>query len=221
MSPSTTSSKPIRRDAAASRARLVQAARTVFAEHGCEVPMSEIAASAGVGVATLSRHFDRAELVQAVIEQRLAEHVATAQEALALPPEEAVLFYVRGLCARRLVDRSLTRTFTMPLPNSQEAPRLREELRRCQLQLIDAGQQAGVLRSGVVPEDLLLVLLAVQGIMETTTGSAPWERALAVLIAGLAPATPASPLPDPARPDDFLEVAGGPPRGRHPSLAFG
>jgi AcrR family transcriptional regulator len=221
MAPSTSASKPIRRDAAASRARLVQAARTVFAEHGCEVPLSEIAQVAGVGVATLSRHFDRAELVQAVIEQRLAEHVATAEEALALPPDEAVLFYVRGLCARRLVDRSLTRTFTMPLPNSHVVPRLRHELRQRQLQLIDAGQRAGTLRSGVVPEDLLLVLLAVQGIMETTTSSAPWERALAVLIAGLAPATPTSPLPDAPRPEDFLELAGGPPRGRHPSPTFG
>ena len=137
--------KPLRRDAMESRARIVSAARVVFAEHGCEVPLSEIAAVAGVGVATLSRHFDRAQLVQAVIEQRLLEHVNTADDALALAPEEALLSYVRGLCARGLVDRSLIRTFTLPLPDSQIAGRLRRQLRQRQLRLIKAGQDAGVL----------------------------------------------------------------------------
>lgn len=209
--------KPLRRDAMESRARIISAARVVFAEHGCEVPLSDIAAVAEVGVATLSRHFDRAQLVQAVIEQRLVEHVDTADKALALPPEEAILSYVRGLCARGLVDRSLIRTFTLPLPDSQIAGRLRSDLRQRQLELIRAGQGAGVLRAGVVPEDLLLVLLAVQGCMESTTGDAAWKRMLGILLAGLSDAAMDSELADPPRLDDLIQTAGGPRPGRPPS----
>jgi len=200
-----------------SRARIISAARGVFAEHGCEVPLSEIAAVAGVGVATLSRHFDRAQLVQAVIEQRLHEHVATADDALALPADEAVFSYVRGLCARGLVDRSLVRTFTLPLPDSPLAGRLRRRLRQRQLKLIRAGQEAGVLRAGVVPEDLVLVLLAVQRIMENTTGDAGWERALAILLAGLSDAAADRQLPKPPRLDDLTQPVDGPRPGRRPS----
>ncbi|WP_369125461.1 TetR/AcrR family transcriptional regulator [Catenulispora pinisilvae] len=209
--------KPLRRDAIESRARIISAARVVFAERGCEVPLSEIAAVAGVGVATLSRHFDRAQLVQAVIEQRLLEHVDTADDALALAPEEAVLSYVRGLCARGLVDRSLVRTFTLPLPDSQIAGRLRRQLRQRQLKLIRAGQDAGVLRAGVVPEDLLLVLLAVQCSMESTTGGAAWERTLAILLAGLSDTATDCELPRPPRLDDLIQPANGPRPGRRPS----
>lgn len=209
--------KPLRRDAMESRARIISAARVVFAERGCEVPLSEIAAVAGVGVATLSRHFDRAQLVQAVIEQRLLEHVNIADDALALAPEEAILSYVRGLCARGLVDRSLIRTFTLPLPDSQIAGRLRHQLRLRQLKLIRAGQEAGVLRAGVVPEDLLLVLLAVQSCMESTTGGAAWERTLAILLAGLSDAAADRELPRPPRLDDLIQPANGPRPGRRPS----
>ncbi|PRY41570.1 TetR/AcrR family transcriptional regulator [Umezawaea tangerina] len=209
--------KPLRRDAVESRARIISAARVVFAEHGCEVPLSEVAAAAGVGVATLSRHFDRAQLVQAVIEQRLQEHVNTADDALALAPEEAVIAYVRGLCARGLVDRSLIRTFTLPLPDSPIAGRLRRQLRQRQLKLIKAGQDAGVLRAGVVPEDLLLVLLAVQSSMENTTRGAAWQRTLAILLAGLSDTAADHELPSPPRLDDLAHLAGGPRPGRRPS----
>jgi AcrR family transcriptional regulator len=209
--------KPLRRDAMESRARIISAARVVFAEHGCEVPLSEVAVAAGVGVATLSRHFDRAQLVQAVIEQRLLEHVNTADDALALAPEEAILSYVRGLCARGLVDRSLIRTFTLPLPDSQIAGRLRRQLRQRQLKLIRAGQDAGVLRAGVVPEDLLLVLLAVQCSMESTTGDAAWQRTLAILLTGLSDAATDRELPRPPRLDDLIQPANGPRPGRRPS----
>ncbi|GAA5066680.1 TetR/AcrR family transcriptional regulator [Nocardia callitridis] len=201
----------------ASRARIISGARVVFAEHGCEVPLSEVAGAAGVGVATLSRHFTRAQLVQAVIEQRLEEHVNTADEALGLAPGEAIVAYVRGLCARGLVDRSLIRTFTLPLPDSQIAARLRRELRQRQLKLIRAGQDAGVLRAGVVPEDLLLVLLAVQCSMETTTGDAAWQRTLAILLAGLSDATTDRELPRPPRLDDLIQPVNGPRPGRRPS----
>lgn len=47
----------MRSDAAANRARIVEAARDLFAEQGVEVDVREICERAGVGMGTLYRHF--------------------------------------------------------------------------------------------------------------------------------------------------------------------
>ncbi len=132
----------MRRDAAASRAKILEAAGTVFADRGFDVPLAEVASAAGVGVATLSRHFTRTQLVEAVAEERLAEHLRVLDDALALSPTQGVASYMRALCERRLVDRSLCHVFTLRMPYSDEVARLRVALRQRQLALIDAAQRA-------------------------------------------------------------------------------
>jgi AcrR family transcriptional regulator len=211
----------MRRDAADSRARLVEAARSVFAEQGCEVPMSEIAAAAELGVATLSRHFTRAELLAAVIEERLVEHLALADEALARPAAKATASYLRDLCELRRVDRSVTRVFTLEVSDAPRVAALRAELHRRHLALIAAGRGAGVLRAGIVPQDLLLVLIAMQGVIVSTTGDSAWERAFELLVSGLAPGKSSSRLPGAPRPEELAEAVPAPARGRHSSPISG
>lgn len=59
--------RDIRRDAAANREKLLSAAAALMHERGRAVPMSEIAAAAGLGVGTLYRHFpDRQDLLRAL-----------------------------------------------------------------------------------------------------------------------------------------------------------
>jgi AcrR family transcriptional regulator len=59
--------KEIRRDAATNREKLLVTAAATMRERGTAVPMSEIAAAAGLGVGTLYRHFpDRNDLLQAL-----------------------------------------------------------------------------------------------------------------------------------------------------------
>ncbi|MBM0206678.1 TetR/AcrR family transcriptional regulator [Micromonospora sp. STR1s_5] len=61
-----------RADARFNRDRVVAAAREAFASAGLEVPMREVARRAGVGVATLYRHFPtRTELVATVLAERV------------------------------------------------------------------------------------------------------------------------------------------------------
>jgi AcrR family transcriptional regulator len=64
----------IRRDARENRARLLAAAKTLFAERGAqETTMQEVARAAGVGQGTLYRHFaDKSELCQALIKEDIA-----------------------------------------------------------------------------------------------------------------------------------------------------
>ena len=71
-----------RADALRNRERLVTAAREMFVEFGCAVPYDEIARRAGVGNATLYRHFpSRAALVDEVFRDALAGTVAAGDRA--------------------------------------------------------------------------------------------------------------------------------------------
>jgi AcrR family transcriptional regulator len=57
-----------RADALRNRERIVSAARGVFVEYGPDAPLDEIARRAGIGNATLYRHFaDRSALIHAVL----------------------------------------------------------------------------------------------------------------------------------------------------------
>ena len=71
-----------RADARRNEELLLAAAATVFVASGCDVPVREIAAKAGVGVATIYRHFPtRSDLVVAVYRHQV-EACAEAGAAL-------------------------------------------------------------------------------------------------------------------------------------------
>src|SRR5215218_6134927 len=74
--------RPLRRDAERNRRRILEAAAEVFAERGLAVTMDDIADHAGVGVGTVYRRFPNKDLlIDALLEDRLAELVAMAERA--------------------------------------------------------------------------------------------------------------------------------------------
>lgn len=79
-----------RADALRNRERIVAAAREILVESGPDVPLDEIARRAGVGNATLYRHFpDRSALILEVVHSVMARTADQAQRAAA---EEADAF---------------------------------------------------------------------------------------------------------------------------------
>jgi AcrR family transcriptional regulator len=203
----------LRRDAAANQARIVEAARHVFAEQGVDVALSEVAKEAGVGLATLTRRFTRVRLVEAVLVDRTDEHLRLLEEALALPAADSVDHYLRSLSTRQLSDRSVCHALTLSLPDSTRVAEHRGAIRVAQLELIRRAQEAGTLRPGIVPEDFVYVLEAVDGVIR---GGAPeaWRRVLALLLDGLRAAGAAGPLPPtPSAGEPHGELR-PPPRGR-------
>lgn len=71
-----------RSDAQANRARVIQAARAVFVEHGRDAEIKEIAERAGVGVGTIYRNFaTKDDLVAAITDACIAEAVDELEEA--------------------------------------------------------------------------------------------------------------------------------------------
>ncbi len=79
-----TSEKPLRADARRNRERVLEVARTAFAEFGQDLPMEELARRAGVGVGTVYRHFPNKDaLLDALVTDQLAMLVERTREALA------------------------------------------------------------------------------------------------------------------------------------------
>jgi AcrR family transcriptional regulator len=79
-----------RADAARNRERIIAAAREAFVIHGADAPLDDIARRAGVGNATLYRHFpDRGTLVHGVVlavSERIADRAQTALSAIGEAP---------------------------------------------------------------------------------------------------------------------------------------
>jgi AcrR family transcriptional regulator len=90
---------PCRRaDASRNHERILFAARAVFVEHGLEASLDEIARRAGVGNATLYRHFgDREDLIRQVATHVIAQVADDAESALA---EEADPFQALRRCVQ-------------------------------------------------------------------------------------------------------------------------
>jgi AcrR family transcriptional regulator len=66
-----------RSDAVANRARILEAARVVFAQNGLDAEVREIAERAGVGVGTLYRHFDSREGLLTALMRQAKEDILT------------------------------------------------------------------------------------------------------------------------------------------------
>jgi AcrR family transcriptional regulator len=106
--------RPERADAARNRARILEAARSLFAERGVrDVSIEEVARAAGVGKATLFRRFgDRRALFLALLdehERELQDEVLRGEPPLGpgAPPRERVLAFLEALLRLSLEHREL------------------------------------------------------------------------------------------------------------------
>ncbi|WP_370674912.1 TetR/AcrR family transcriptional regulator [Pleomorphomonas sp. PLEO] len=86
-----------RADAARNRARLIDAAKSVFAERGGAASLEEVARAAAVGIGTLYRHFPtRDALIEAVYRNESDQLVRAASELAATrPPVDALREWMR------------------------------------------------------------------------------------------------------------------------------
>src|SRR3954468_18341900 len=99
----------LRADAARNREAIVEAAREVFAEHGLDAPLDDIARRAGTGNATLYRRFPtRGDLIAAVFAERMLEHLDAVQRALTDPdPWAGFASYIQAATAMQARDRGI------------------------------------------------------------------------------------------------------------------
>ncbi|MEU8288770.1 helix-turn-helix domain-containing protein [Micromonospora sp. NPDC048905] len=139
------------------------AAREAFASAGLEVPMREVARRAGVGVATLYRHFPtRTELVAAVLAERVDDCGVRMRRALDDPdPWRALSGVVREFAERQIHDRELNEVLLGPGELGAAFQRERREHAQALNVLVVRARAAGVLRDGVGADEVRAGLLAI------------------------------------------------------------
>jgi AcrR family transcriptional regulator len=182
----------LRSDAAANRDRLIEAAREVFAQHGPDVKVEEIARRAGVGVGTLYRRFPgKEELVRAILEERVAELLRLlAAEPAETDPFAALGNFLEAVARMQAEDRGVLRLMAQSL-GPAAYPDSVEEVYDAVWRLIRSGQRGGVIRPDVQKRDVpTLLRMANAAVSPADQGCVEIGAALrcsALLLDGLRP----------------------------------
>lgn len=140
----------MRADAQRNRDRLLAVASEVVADQGAEASLEEIARRAGVGSATLHRHFpSRLALLDAVFAERVTDLCDLGASLLDTPdPAEGLVRWLRDLVRHVVRNRGLA---TSLLKGTGES---------CHTRILATGQALvaraqGLIRPDVSTEDLL------------------------------------------------------------------
>ncbi|MFB9320207.1 TetR/AcrR family transcriptional regulator [Cryptosporangium minutisporangium] len=191
-------SEPRRLDARRNREAILRVAEDAFRSDGDVVPLDEIARRAGLGRATVYRHFpDRNALGFAVAAQWLAdlERGAAAHDADGLTFRDLL----HAVMSMQLEHRPLVRLFR-ELPERQQR-RYTEGLLAVLGPAFRRAQEEGSLRADVSIADLPLVFEMLEGALaggpSTVDRGEATERLLQVLLDGLF-SDPATPVRRPA-----------------------
>jgi AcrR family transcriptional regulator len=200
--------RSVRKDSTRNRARLLEAAREVFATRGFGATLDDIARHAGVGTGTAYRHFPNKQAIAAEVLADATTAIAhDARDANAIEdPWLALVTFFERTATRQAADRGLYETLTGQ-GNPQEQARIWPQVIASVTDLFDRAHAAGVIRPDAAAQDIaaIFALLGPAFDMSRATDSELWRRYLALMLDGLRPAgQPALPVPPP--PIDQLDA---------------
>jgi AcrR family transcriptional regulator len=175
----------VRADARDNRRRILAAARTAVAAHGAGVSVRDVARRAGVGAATLYRHFPTKQaLVTAAFTDRMAACAALVDRGLADPdPGRGFRTAVAEVSVLHALDQGFSAAFLAAYPQAVDTAGARERGLRAFTRLARRAQRAGAVRADLVPDDLVLLLMANRGVRGgSPAATAAAARRLAALL---------------------------------------
>jgi AcrR family transcriptional regulator len=182
--------KPLRRDAERNRQRILDAARELFATQGLGVTLNDIAHHAGVGVGTVYRRYpDKSQLIEELFEQRVAELLALAEQAVEDPDAwhglKAFLQRVLQLVA---TDRGVKDLLTANTDGLERISFVRQRLLPVGRELVRRAQEAGQVREDISATDLPVIQLMLSTLVDASRDVSPdlWRRYLGIITRGLA-----------------------------------
>jgi AcrR family transcriptional regulator len=152
-----TSARPLRADAQRNREALLSAAAELFARSGTSVPLEDVAAHAGVGIATLYRNFPtRDALVEAAYRSEVAHISQAAVELLeAHEPDVALELWMERYVDYVAAKRGMGDALRAIIESGNDIyADTRGELQGVFAMLLQAGVEAGTLRADVDAEDV-------------------------------------------------------------------
>ncbi|MDR1448922.1 MAG: TetR/AcrR family transcriptional regulator [Propionibacteriaceae bacterium] len=177
-----------RADKRRNRQRLLVAAARVFARDGAAASLNQIAREAGVGIATLYRHFaTREELIEATFRNELAKICDAALDLAGAAPAAAataewMMRFLEYMTAKHGMVDTLQAMMTTGSPLYEETlGRLTEAVRT----LLDAGAAEGDFREDVDPADVLAQLGGIAYMAGEPDQRGQAARLIALLIAGV------------------------------------
>ena len=188
-------SKPprLRADAARNRDRLIVEARRSFSAGDATVSLEGIAQAAGVGVATLYRHFPTREaLVEAVYRSELDALAADAEPLLAAHGALDALRmwmdrYAGFVAVKHAMLDALRIALTAPPTPTVSAPETRARIRAVVARFTAAGAADGTIREDVEPDDVTLSLAGAVLMTATSSDATQLSRMLDLLLDALRP----------------------------------
>jgi AcrR family transcriptional regulator len=180
-----TRARPLRRDAAENRHRLLAAASQVFDAQGLDASVTEIARVAGVGMGTLYRRFPTKEaLIDALVYDVLDAIIDMARDAAKSPDGTGLEQFLEAACAYQADHAGcLPRLWNTDHEMVKTA-------RRLIVKLLAEAQEHHRIRADLTSTDLTLAFFSIRGVLEATLPVAPdaWRRHLDLLLAGMRPA---------------------------------
>lgn len=180
--------KPLRRDAARNRAKVLSAAAEVFSEQGLQGSLEEVARRAGVGIGTVYNHFgNRETLIDELLPARLTEVDELAAEAAEEPDAwRALTGFIAALLGRMDTDRALLEALTRDRPAAEQiAQACRRGVTHLE-KLLERARSAEALRADATDTDVLNLILALS-LLGSAAGPQARQRSLELALDGLRP----------------------------------
>jgi AcrR family transcriptional regulator len=180
----------MRADARRNRARILQAARELFASDEPEVQMDDIARRAGVGVGTVYRHFpDKEALMGELVRERFGLFNERLGEAVAdegADPFEALADVLRANAA--LVAEDAATRFAFLSGGERvfaHASDGMEQFMQLSLVLIDRAKAAGELMPDFQAQDIPMLMCGVCAAIDKRHDGWDWRRHLELILRGM------------------------------------
>jgi AcrR family transcriptional regulator len=177
--------RPLRADARRNRERILESARTVFAEHGADAQIDDVARQAGVGVGTVYRHFPTKEaLLVELLREKFRLFSARAREVLEHDGEPFAAF--EDLLRRNAQTAASDAAVQHALAGAGEhiwmqAQAEQQDLIAVTEELIARARRAGTIRPDVRATDIAMLMCGLCSTMGDKPGF-DWRRHLDLVI---------------------------------------
>jgi AcrR family transcriptional regulator len=191
--------RPLRADARRNRERVLTAAREVFAEHGREAQMDDVARRAAVGVGTVYRHFPTKEaLIDALVAEAFERLLVVAKEQAQRDddPWDALVTTLWAGAEILAGDRAVSAIMSEVYGPVNVDLDLQLQMTETTTILVDRARAAGVLRPDVILDDIPMVMCGI-GMATCKPHNVPdaWRRHLTIVLDGLRATNASGPLP--------------------------
>ncbi|WP_405161440.1 TetR/AcrR family transcriptional regulator [Nocardia sp. NBC_01499] len=179
----------LRADAARNQQRIIAAARELFADHGLEITLDDVAERAGVGVGTVYRRFaNKKELITEVFEQSISEFAEAADTAYRhADPWFGLVEFFEYACRHMAMNRGFSEVMLELEDDVDRFVIVRDRIKPTVMAIVDRARDAGVLAPGIEPSDFFALIHMVDGIAEFARPVNPdvWQRYMAIVLNGV------------------------------------